>query len=101
MNALFRSQYCSRMTLIRASDSCPASSDVSYGSSCYYYHSESKTWDMAQKACEAEGGVLTSLNSETEVEKVLDGIRDMGKRESVADYWIGLTNQGWWRVQVV
>uniref|UniRef100_A0A3P9JLA7 C-type lectin domain-containing protein n=1 Tax=Oryzias latipes TaxID=8090 RepID=A0A3P9JLA7_ORYLA len=70
---------------------CP-SGWIRFGSSCYFFSVESKSWDEARKSCRARGADLVVINTKGE-KTFLVAFRD----EPV---WIGLTDkaqEGTWK----
>uniref|UniRef100_A0A3P9IBL4 C-type lectin domain-containing protein n=1 Tax=Oryzias latipes TaxID=8090 RepID=A0A3P9IBL4_ORYLA len=69
---------------------CP-SGWIRFGSSCYFFSVESKSWDEARKSCRARGADLVVIN--TKGEKVLVSL-------VYEPVWIGLTDkaqEGTWK----
>uniref|UniRef100_A0A3P9JLB8 C-type lectin domain-containing protein n=1 Tax=Oryzias latipes TaxID=8090 RepID=A0A3P9JLB8_ORYLA len=74
------------ITNFRGKPGCPAGW-IRFGSSCYFFSVESKSWDEARKFCRARGADLVVIN--TKYEKVLTFLFEF-RDQSV---WIGLTDK--------
>uniref|UniRef100_A0A3B3H7P2 C-type lectin domain-containing protein n=1 Tax=Oryzias latipes TaxID=8090 RepID=A0A3B3H7P2_ORYLA len=65
---------------------------IRFGSSCYFFSGESKTWDEAREFCRARGADLVVINTEGE-NLFVSALKKQ-------DVWIGLTDtvlEGTWK----
>uniref|UniRef100_A0A8C7X511 C-type lectin domain-containing protein n=1 Tax=Oryzias sinensis TaxID=183150 RepID=A0A8C7X511_9TELE len=65
---------------------------IRFGSSCYFFSEESKSWDEAREFCRARGADLVVIDSKEENEFI--------SKLNKENFWIGLTDrdlEGTWK----
>ena len=74
---------------------CDQGWDV-FGDHCYFYGTDTKSWNDAEEYCQAEGGHLASVNTPAIEDYVLDEL----KRRGLYEAWFGgndIEEEGVWK----